>query len=274
MTLVVKIGGGAGIDPENVLSDLSHRKDWVLVHGSSDEATRVGQRMGIAPRFVTSVTGQPSRFTDEATLEAVIAAAALVNTRLVTRLQVLGAKAVGLAGVDGSVLAGARKSHVKALVDGKRVVLRGDNTGTVDEVNADLLRLLLQGGYAPVVGLPVFGRDEEGAGPVNADADRAAAAVARALGADTLVILSNVPGLLRDPADPSTLVSRIPFADLANLAEKYAQGRFKKKVMGATEALSGGVARVILADARAPQPIERALRGEGTVIERNLKVSA
>jgi acetylglutamate/LysW-gamma-L-alpha-aminoadipate kinase len=123
-------------------------------------------------------------------------------------------------------------------------------------------------GYAPVVGLPTWGEDEAGAGPVNADADRAAAAVAKALGADTLLILSNVPGLLRDLEDPSSLIRRIPAAELEATAEKYARGRFRKKVLGATEALAGGVRRVVLADARVARPVERALAGDGTTIER------
>lgn len=262
MTLVIKVGGGAGIGTEALLQDLAQRKDWVLLHGASDEANQLGERLGHPPRFITSLSGHVSRFTDAATLDIMAMASAKVNLRTVERLQQLGVNAVGLTGVDGQLLAGTRKDHVKAMVEGKRVVLRGDHTGTVERVNAPLLRLLLAHGYAPVLTIPTWA-----GAAVNADADRAAAAVAGALQAETLLILSNVPGLLRDVQDPSTLIRRIPAAELDSTAEKYAQGRFRKKVLGAAEALGLGVQRVILASANVPRPVEAALRGEGTVIE-------
>lgn len=263
MTLVVKVGGGAGIDVQPLLRDLAARRDWVLLHGASDGVNQLSEQLGHPPRFVTSLSGQVSRFTDARTLDIFAMSAGQQNLRIVEALQKLGVNAVGLAGPSGRVLEAQRKDHVKALVEGRRVVLRGDHTGTVDQVNADLLRLLLANGYAPVLTVPAISHEGDA---VNADADRAAAQVAGALGAETLVILSNVPGLLRDVHDPATLVRHIPRAELAGTAEKHAGGRFKKKVMGAAEALDLGVRRVILAGANAPQPLAAALRGEGTVI--------
>lgn len=262
MTIVVKIGGGAGIAPETLLQELATRRDWVLVHGVSDAANQLGEALGHPPRFVTSVSGHVSRFTDAQTLDIVAMAAGKVNLRIVERLQQLGCNAVGLTGVSGRLLAGARKDHVKAMVDGKRVVLRGDHTGTVEQVNAPLLRLLRANGYAPVLSIPTWAE-----GAVNADADRAAAAVAGALQAEALIVLSNVPGMLRDLQDPASLIRRIPAAELAPTAEKYAQGRFKKKVLGAAEALDLGVPRVVFAAANRERPLASALGGEGTVIE-------
>ncbi len=266
MTFVVKLGGGAGIDAANVVEDLArHGRDWVLVHGASDETNRLSEALGKPPRFVTSVSGHVSRFTDAETLDHLAMASGKVNLRLVEALQRLGVNAVGLAGVDGRLLEGARKDHVKALVDGKRVVLRGDHTGTVERVNAPLLRLLLANGYSPVVTVPAI--STEGSA-VNADADRAAAAVAGALGADVLVILSNVPGLLADVTDPASIVRRVPLADLPRVAD-LAHGRFKKKVLGAEEAFALGVRRVVFASANEERPVERALSGEiGTHVYR------
>lgn len=268
MTIVVKIGGGAGIDPEPLLLEIAQRRDVVLVHGASDEANRLSEQLGRPPRFVTSVSGQVSRFTDRETLEIFAMASARNNLRLVERLHQLGANAVGLNGVSGGLLSGTWKDHVKTAEGGKRIVLRGDHTGTVERVNADLLRLLLASSYVPVVGVPILGRNESGASAVNADADRAAAAIAGALKADALVILSNVPGMLRDLEDPASVVRRIPAGELAATAEKYAQGRFKKKVMAAAEALALGLPRVVLASANVPAPLARALAGEGTTIHR------
>jgi acetylglutamate/LysW-gamma-L-alpha-aminoadipate kinase len=101
----------------------------------------------------------------------------------------------------------------------------------------------------------------EGEG-LNVDGDRAAAAVATALGADALVILTNVPGLLRSIDDPSSLVASASLDE----ADALAQGRMKKKAMAAREAIEGGVRHVIVASGRVESPLTRALAGEGTRI--------
>ncbi len=101
---------------------------------------------------------------------------------------------------------------------------------------------------------------------INVDGDRAAAATAIAMEADTLVILSNVPGLLKNFPDESSLIRHIPAQKLDTFMD-VAQDRMKKKVMGAQEALAGGLKRIIFADGRVENPIQRALAGEGTVIE-------
>jgi acetylglutamate/LysW-gamma-L-alpha-aminoadipate kinase len=177
-------------------------------------------------------------------------------------LQRLGANAVGLTGVDGRLLEGERKDTIRAVENGKRLVLRGDYTGTIERVNAPLLRLLIDEGYLPVVTVPAISTAGEA---VNADADRAAAAIAGALDADHLVILSNVAGLLRDVKDPGSLVTHIPVAEI-DAFEAFAQGRFKKKLLGAREALDLGVAEIIFATANSTTPVQAALNGGGTHI--------
>lgn len=264
--IVIKVGGGANIDVQAVLQDVAqlHKSGApvVLVHGASDETNQLSERLGIPPRFVTSVSGHVSRFTDAATLDAFAMASGKLNLRVVESLQKMGANAVGLTGVDGRLLEGARKDAIKAVVDGKKVMLRGDHTGTIETVNAGLLRLLLANGYLPVVTVPAISTAGEA---VNADADRAAAAIAGALGAESLLILSNVPGLLRDVADPASLISRIPRAELEQAAQ-FAQGRFKKKILGAEEALALGVPRIVFATANCASPVTTALAGGGTHI--------
>jgi acetylglutamate/LysW-gamma-L-alpha-aminoadipate kinase len=125
-----------------------------------------------------------------------------------------------------------------------------------------LLSLLLEAGYTPVLTPPALSYQGEA---INVDGDRAAAATAVALGAEALIILSNVPGLLERFPDESTLVGHIPAGRL-DAFMAVAQDRMKKKVMGAGEALAGGVKRVVFADGRVDQPLRRALAGEGTVI--------
>ena len=169
---------------------------------------------------------------------------------------------MGLSGLDGRVFEGKRKDTLRVRVNGKRMVLRDDWTGTVERVNTDLLSLLLDAGYFPVLTPP--GASEQGEA-INVDGDRAAAMVAAAFKAEALVILSNVPGLLRKFPDESSLIREIPRAKADDFMQ-YAEGRMKKKVMGAVEAIGEGVQRVIFADGRIDRPIRAALDGGGTQI--------
>jgi acetylglutamate/LysW-gamma-L-alpha-aminoadipate kinase len=233
----------------------------VLVHGGSHETNVLATALGHPPRFVTSVSGVESRYTDRETLEIfAMAAAGKVSTLLVEGLQARGVDAIGLSGIDGGVLRAERKGALKVHENGKIRILRDDFTGRVVAVNHGLLELLLARGHMPVIAPLALG---DGVA-LNVDGDRAAAAVAAALRADTLVILSNVPGLLEDVSDPGSLVRTVARGEL-DRAMDLARGRMKKKVMGAREALAAGVGRVVLADARVAEPVRRALAGEGTV---------
>lgn len=266
--LVVKIGGARGISFEGLAEDIAamlrEGRRIVVVHGGSSEATDLGSRLGMTPEFITSPSGNVSRRSDRRTIEVLMmACAGKINKTLVEALQARGVNALGITGLDGRLLAGSRKKAVRSVHDGKVVVIRDDFGGKVEEVNAGLLRLLLDAGYVPAIGPLALGREGEA---LNVDADRVAAAVASAAQAKTLIILSNVPGLLKDPRDPSTLIRRIPRGSIGEYGQ-YAAGRMKKKVLAAREALSGGVERVVISDACSREPLKGALAGEGTVIE-------
>lgn len=264
--LVVKVGGSKGISYDALcrdLADLSQRgQRIVLVHGGSDETNQLSEALGHPPRFVTSVSGHSSRYTDRRTLEFFMMATGKINALLVEQLQRQGANALGLRGLDGRLLSGKRKATIRIIEDGKQKVLRDDWTGTVEQVNTGLLTLLVKEGYLPVVA-PIAGSFDGEA--VNVDGDRAAAAIAAAIGAHTLLLLTNVPGLLRNFPDESSLVRHIPRAEVDDYLP-MAEGRMKKKVLGAAEALMGGVGQVILGDARRALPVSDALDGAGTVI--------
>jgi acetylglutamate/LysW-gamma-L-alpha-aminoadipate kinase len=185
-----------------------------------------------------------------------------MNKMIVEKLQGLGVNAVGLSGLDGRLLEGPRKKAIRAMSGGKRVLIRDDLSGKVEKVNTGLLTLLLDAGYTPVVSPPAVSYENEA---INVDGDRAAAAIAEAMGAEALVLLSNVPGLLRSFPDESSLIRNVDVADADEYLE-LAQGRMKVKVLGAVEAVRAGVGRVVLADARVGEPIRRALAGEGTTV--------
>lgn len=267
-TIVVKIGGAAGLDFSAVCQDLADLvkagRRLVVVHGGSDATNELSRQLGHEPKFITSPSGHTSRRTDARTLEIFqMACRGQVNPRLVTGLLKLGVNAVGVSGLDGRLWEGARKPAVRAVENGRTVIIRDDYTGSVERVNTTLLTTLLDAGFTPVVAPPAITPEGEA---INIDADRAAAQTAAALGAQTLVLLTNVPGLLRSFPDEGSLISRVPRNALGEM-EALAQGRMKKKIMGAGEALEGGVKRAIIADGRAAQPVTRALAGAGTTIE-------
>jgi acetylglutamate/LysW-gamma-L-alpha-aminoadipate kinase len=266
-TIVVKLGGTEGVDFAAICQDaqtwLSDGHRLVFVHGGSAEANALGEAVGYPPRFVTSPSGYSSRYTDRRTLEIFLMAVnGKVNSLLVEQLQTRGVNAFGLSGLDGRLLQAKRKSAIRIIENGKKKILRDDYTGKIHTVNTGLLNTLLDAGLLPVVA-PIAVSDEGEA--LNVDADRAAAEVAAALNADTLLLLTAVPGLMKSFPDESTLIPHIPQSQLATALE-YAEGRMKKKVLGAQEALEKGVTQVIIADGRVDAPINHAMSGNGTVI--------
>jgi len=267
--IVVKVGGGAGVDLDSVCADVSalvhDGQPVIVVHGTSAAADSLAARMGVPARTLQSPSGYVSRYTDPETLDIyTMAAAGQVNKDIVTRPQALGVNAVGLSGVDGRLMGARRKDAVRAIdpTTGKQRVVRDDYTGRIEQVNGSLLRLLADAGYTPVIAPLALGLECE---RLNVDGDRAAAMVAGAINADTLVILSNVPGLLANFPDESSLIRNLGRNDMARAID-IAGGRMKKKVLAAQEALEVGVHRVVLADSRRPSPIRAALEGQGTVI--------
>lgn len=265
--IVVKVGGSEGIDLDAVCADIAALvlagTQLVLVHGGSHRTNEVATALGHPPEFITSISGYTSRRTDRETLRIFeMVYCGEVNKGIVERLQSLGVNAMGLSGIDGRLLEGRRKDALKVMQRGRRMVIRDDYTGTVETVNAGLLRLLLENGYLPVISPP--GISTEGIA-INVDGDRAAARIAAALEAEQLIILSNVPGLLRDVADEGSL---IPHVDPAQADEMmaHAEGRMRIKVLGAIEALNDGIGRVVFGDARIPSPVSAAMAGRGTVI--------
>ena len=265
--IVIKVGGGTTLDIDAVVSDIVALRtggtELLLVHGGAQTTNAVAEALGHPPEFVTSESGHVSRRTDRRTLEIFeMVYCGQLNKMWVEKLQQAGINAVGLSGLDGRIFEGTRKDTLRIRVDGRRMVVRDDWTGTVEHVNTALLRLLLGAGYLPVLTPPGASTSGEA---INVDGDRAAAMVAGAFTADALVILSDVPGLLRAFPDESSLITTIPKAS-ANDFMAVAGGRMKKKVLGAVEAIDGGVKKVIFADGRVSRPVSRALAGGGTHI--------
>ncbi|ELZ87174.1 acetylglutamate/acetylaminoadipate kinase [Haloferax elongans ATCC BAA-1513] len=263
--VVVKVGGAKAVDPEGAVNDVAHLvangTDVVVVHGGSTAVDETLEELGEEPTYVESPSGVTGRFTDERTMDVFsMVMPGKLNTDLTALFREAGVDALGLSGVDGGLLTGPRKSAVRVVEDGKKKIKRGDHSGKITAVNTDLLETLLDGGYTPIVTVPMLADDGV---PVNADADRAAAAVAGALGA-RLVVLTDVKGVYEDPDDESTLIETADTPDEFAALEDAAEGFMTKKVMATKEALDGGAAEVVVSDANLNDPITTALDGGGT----------
>ena len=266
--IVVKLGGTQGVDFSAICTDaaqlLKQGRRFVFVHGGSAEANTLGEALGMPPKMITSPSGYTSRYTDRKTLEIFLMAVnGKVNSLLTEQLHKLKVNAFGLCGLDGKLIQATRKDSIQSMERGKRKIIRDDYTGRIETVNSELLFMLLNAGYLPVIAPVAVSSMGEA---LNVDADRAAAMVASALKAETLILLTAVPGLMKDFPDESTLIRQLPQSQLSTASEA-AQGRMKKKVLGAEEALKGGVSRVIISDGRIQNAISHALAGNGTVIQ-------
>lgn len=273
---VIKIGGGAAIGEAafaNFAADLAELKlPAVLVHGGNAEFSKLSAALGMPPRMIENDKGRVSRYTDRATIDAMLMAyAGKVNKTIVAKFQQAGVNAVGLSAMDGRIATGRRKPVLRGIEDGKMKVLRDDHAGSIEQIDSRLISLLLEAGYLPVLTPPALALDE--GLPINVDGDKLALELAIALGAESLLFFTDTPGLLRDREDESSLIREIDAADPA-AALASAKGRMVVKVEAAIGAVNRGVGRVVFADARVEHPVSKALAGEGTVVRAGAGVNA
>src|SRR2546427_1045268 len=253
---VIKAGGSKGVDRDavaNLVADVARSDEIVLVHGASGETDRLANALDHPQEKIVSPSGHESRRTDRRTLEIfAMVALGVENFLYVEKLQQRGIDAVGLSGLSGRLLV-ARKKDVRSVRGSKTVLLRDDYTGKVDAANLPLLTPFIRPGRVPVVAPLALSTENEA---LNVDGDRVAAAIALAIDADALIILTSVPGLLRDTYDPRRLVPETTIAE----AESLAEGRMKVKILAAREALEGGVDEVVIRSASADLGVRTVIR--------------
>ncbi|TMD42507.1 MAG: [LysW]-aminoadipate kinase [Chloroflexi bacterium] len=259
--LVIKIGGSL-TDLNPLLDDIAACKEpLILVHGANKELNELSSRLGHPPRMVTSERGEVSRFTDATTMDHFLMAyAGKQNKRIVERLRSLGANAVGLTAMDGGLVTGRRKPDIRIKEGEKTKILHDDHSGTIERIDPQLLRLLLEAGYLPVVTPPAI--SHEGVA-INIDGDRLAMELASALKAERLLIFADTPGFMRDVDDERSVIPVIHLDEVAQIAE-YGKGRARVKLLAAAEAIRRGIKAVGLLDGRGEHPLTRAFEGAGT----------
>lgn len=259
--LVVKLSGSAGMDLQAACADLAaigRQRPLVVLHGASERTGQLCAARGIPVEMLTSPGGHSSRYTPPAVRDVFVEAANGINGDIVQALSEHGSPAQGLTGQVA--IHGERKTALRAVVNGKVRVVRDDYSGSISHADAQPIHALLAAGV--IVVLPPLASSADGL--LNIDGDRAAAAVAAAAGAQELVILSNVRGLYRRFPDPESFVAQVPRNQI-DQAMEWAQGRMKRKVLSAQEAIEGGLKRVIIAHGGIQNPVSLALSGEGTV---------
>ena len=242
--VVVKYGGNAMISEhlkDSVIRDICLLQligvKVVLVHGGGPEITEVLEKMGKQSAFVDGV-----RVTDEETVGvALMVLAGKINKTLVNLIELKGGSAIGLSGLDGHMLEAKIKKPELGYV------------GEITNVNVKPILDVLDKGYIPVVSTVGY----DGAGNLyNINADTAAARIAGELGAESLIAMTDIAGILKDKNDPSTLISSIKVSDLPGLiSDGVIQGGMIPKAECCRSAIEWGVNRVFIIDGRVPHAI-------------------
>lgn len=239
--VVVKYGGSAMLDENlqsNVIKDVALLKlvgmQPIIVHGGGKEITKWLNLLGHESQFIEGL-----RVTDEQTMEVAEMVLGKVNKNLVQMVEKLGVKAVGISGKDGATLKVEKK-----LVNGQDIGLVGD----IKQVNTDLINTLIDNNFVPVIA-PI-GLDDNYQN-YNINADDAACAVARAIGAEKLVFLTDIEGVYADPKDKSSLISVMTLEKADELLESgFIGGGMLPKLKNCVDAVRNGVSRVHILDGR------------------------
>lgn len=264
--LLIKVGGGKTINWDYIARDLAEivKTDQVIVvHGASATRDEIARKLGVPTKTITAPSGVTSVYTDTQAIDVFLMVyCGLVNKKAVAALLKFGIAAVGLSGIDAKLWQAKRKTAVFSQENGKTKLITDNLTGRVETINADFIRLLLTHGYVPVICPPAISFDNE---IVNTDNDWAAAIMAKSLGIKKIVMLFEAGGLLRDVKDPASVIASIKKAELSQYKD-LAQGRMKKKLLGAQKAFEMGVETIYWGDGRVPHPVSDALAGKGTVI--------
>ena len=247
--MVIKVGGYAMVDPkimDEIVQDIVLLRyvgiHPVLVHGGGPEITEKMQRMGKKPEFVGGL-----RITDDETLEiARMVLVGNINTRIVSLIGQHGGKGIGLSGKDGKMILAKKKPAQRVMVEGVEQHVDIGWVGETEIINPDIINIVTREGYIPVIS-PIA-MDAAG-NALNINADTVAGDIASALNAKKLILMTDVPGLLRDIKDNSSRISRVTVDEIENLIDEgVISGGMTPKMRSAAASTMSGVERVHIID--------------------------
>lgn len=262
--IIIKIGGGAGINIDGVIAGLAELEErFIIVHGANALRDQIAEELGYPKKTVTSVSGYSSVLTDEKALDIMMMSyAGLKNKRIVELCQQKGINAVGLSGIDGKVIQSKRNKGIRVRENGKLMLLR-DFSGKAFSINKDLLELLLNNNYIPVLCVPTI---DENNVATNSENDDIVALLQSEFKADKIIQLIEAPGFLEDKNDPDSIVKEMSQNELEK-RENEVEGRMKRKILALRKLFESGDTTVIISDGRTQNPIQDALNGKGTTIK-------
>lgn len=261
--IIVKIGGGKTINIDGVIKDLSTLDEkFIIVHGANAIRDELLVELNIE-KVVTSVSGYSSVFSDEKALDVMMMAySGLMNKRIVEKCQQNGINAVGLSGLDGKTIQGKRNKGIKTRVNNKLMLLK-DFSGKPKSINKDLLNLLLENNYTPVLCVPII---DENNFAINSENDDIVALLQSEFKADKIIQLIEAPGFLENKDDDNSVVKEMSKDEL-DKREEAVEGRMKRKMLALRKLFEYGDTTVIISDGRNENPIIDAINGKGTTIK-------
>ena len=262
--IIVKIGGSVihDLNPSAIsdIKDLFSTEKLMLVHGGGNEVTDTAVKLGKEQKFVISPGGVKSRYTDKETAEIyTMVMSGKINKAIVKLFSQHGIKAAGISGVDGNLIRASRKKKLVILNEkGRRMTIEGGFTGRIYAVDSSLPNALVNNGFLPVVS-PVALSEEFDF--LNVDGDRAAAHLAAGVGANKVIFLTNVEGLILDGG----LVPHMTLEEAKAIIPRIGFG-MEKKVFACTEALERGVEEAIIGSGKVAAPLSSALKHDNCTV--------
>lgn len=271
--VVIKYGGNAMLNEE--------AKNWtikdtillryvgmkpIIVHGGGPEISLAMEKMGKKPEFIEGL-----RVTDEETLDiAKMVLVGKINTDIVTKIDSFGGRGVGLSGKDGRLLFARKKAPKKVVSEGIERDIDLGLVGETEKVNPEILQTLTEKGYIPVISPIAIGRDGSS---LNVNSDTVAGDIAGAIKAKKLMILTDVPGVLKDMEDEKSLIKKLNVNEAEDLIKRgKVGGSMIPKLQACVKAIEGGVEKAHIIDGRAKHSILLELftdKGIGTMIGGN-----
>lgn len=264
--ILIKAGGGKKINWDFIAEDIKElmkKQSIIIVHGASSYRDEIAKKLKAPTKTIISPSGISSVYTDKKAIEIFLMVyAGLINKQIVAKLQSYRINAVGLSGVDGRLWSGKRKTELLVQEGTKTKLIKNNMSGQVEFVNTHLINLLIDNNYVPVICPPAISYDNE---IINTDNDLAITVMIKSLNVKEVVSLFEAPGILKNFPDQTSMIKKINKNQLRNYMP-FAQGRMKKKLLGAIKAFDMGLKTMYWGDGRIKNPIINAMKGKGTII--------